>query len=56
MYYTRYLAVRRQVAYGAVMLASSALNNVFVTYYIGLFASMSALRPAWFYAGQLIFM
>lgn len=52
----RWNALRRPVAYGSVMLASSAMNNVFVTYYIALFASRDRLTPAWFYTGQTIFM
>ena len=47
---------RRQLAYGAVMLASSAMNNLFVTYYIAMFAALPSLTPGWFYAGQLVFM
>ena len=47
---------RRSLAYGAVAFASSAINNVFVTYYIDLFTGYVQLTPAWFYAGQLIFM
>jgi hypothetical protein len=52
----RWAAVRRPAAYGAVMFASSALHNVFVTYYVALFAALPSLTPAWFYAGQLAFM
>ena len=40
------------IAFGAVMLASSALNNVFVTYYLEVFTQ---LPPAAFVAGQLLF-
>ena len=46
----------RSVAYGSVQFASSAMNNVFVTYYIDLFTGVVKLSPSWFYAGQLIFM
>ena len=42
----------RPAAFGAIMFASSALNNVFVTYYLDVFSSL----PAWaFISGQCIF-
>jgi hypothetical protein len=46
------------LAYGGVMAASAALNTVFVLYYVELFAGSShaTLTPAWFYAGQVVFM
>ena len=46
----------RSAAYGAVMLASSALHNVFVTYYLALFSAHAALTPAWFFGGQAAFL
>ncbi|RYG51570.1 hypothetical protein EON67_03100, partial [archaeon] len=44
------------VAYGAALAASSAMNNLFATYYIHLFTSASSLTPTAFYVGQSVFM
>ena len=46
----------RSVAFGATMFSSSALNNLFVTYYITYFTSVACLSPAAFYIGQTVFM
>jgi hypothetical protein len=47
----------RSVSYGAVMFASSALNNVFVTYYLATFTGGAlSLTPTYFYAGQTAFL
>jgi hypothetical protein len=46
------ILLKRPAAFGAIMFASSALNNVFVTYYLEVFSSL----PAWaFISGQCIF-
>ncbi len=55
----RAASVLRSAAFGAVSFSASALNCVFVTYYLELFTAApryAALTPAWFYAGQLVFM
>ena len=39
------------VAYGLVMFASSAINNLFVTFYLQLFMQVSMLPPQVFYLG-----
>lgn len=44
------------VSFGAVMLASSALNTIVVTYYIPFFTSVEVVHPTAFYAGQVAFM
>ena len=44
------------LAYGCIMLASSAMNNLFVTYYLELFMDLVAVPSDWFYIGQTIFM
>jgi hypothetical protein len=46
----------RGVAFGGVMLASSALNNLFLTYHLNLFITVVHLQPSHFYVAQLIFM
>jgi len=38
------------------MLASSALNNLFLTYHLNFFITMVNLQSSYFYGGQLIFM
>lgn len=43
------------VAYGAIMLASSAMNSVFVSFYLKLFMDVASVTPGWFYAGQVMF-
>lgn len=43
---------KQHVAFGLPMLASSAMNNVFVTYYMDMFTKVQGLSPAWFYLGQ----
>jgi Na+/melibiose symporter-like transporter len=47
---------KSHVAYAATMFASSAINNLFVTYYLEVFVYVVNISPAWFYAGQTIFM
>ena len=44
------------MAFGSVAFGTSALNNVFVTYYVELFTSVARLTPTAFYIGQVIFM
>ncbi|CAK9108388.1 Transmembrane protein 180 (Major facilitator superfamily domain-containing 13A) [Durusdinium trenchii] len=44
------------VGFGLVMLASSAMNNLFVTYYLDLFMNVVQLGARSFYLGQLVFM
>ncbi len=46
------------VAFGSVMLASAALNTVFVLYYVDLFtqSAHANLTPGWFYAGQTAYL
>lgn len=46
----------RGAAFGCVMLASSALNNLFVTYHLDFFMNSAKLEPAYFYGAQLVFM
>ena len=48
--------VAAAVAFGATMFASSALNNIFVTYYIVYFTQVVQLSASGFFFGQLIFM
>ena len=43
------------VAFGATMLASSALNNLFVTYYLELFSGVALVSSWWFYCVQIVF-
>jgi len=38
---------RLAIAYGAIMLASSALNSVFVTFYLNVFMHVSSVTPGW---------
>ena len=47
---------RKSAAYGSIAFAQSALNNVFVTYYVELFTGIVRLTPFWFYFGQVVFM
>jgi len=47
---------RRYVCFGLVMGASSALNNLFVTFYLDLFMNVVKLDSSAFYVGQLVFM
>ena len=49
------LANRRYIAFGAVMLGSSLMNNLFVTYYIMFFTQVEILDSSWFYIGQIVF-
>jgi hypothetical protein len=49
-------ATATAVAFGATMFASSALNNIFVTYYIVYFTQVVRLSVSSFFFGQLIFM
>jgi len=44
------------IAFGAVMLASSALNNLFVTYHLDFYLTVVGVSPAYFYLGHCIFM
>ncbi len=46
----------RAIAFGATMLASSAMNNLFVTYYIVFFTNVVGLSSRSFYLGQFVFM
>lgn len=39
-------------AYGAIMLASSALNSVFVTFYLNVFMHVSSVTPGWYVLGR----
>ncbi len=48
--------VASAVAFGGTMFASSALNNLFVTYYIVYFTSVVRLTSTAFFFGQFIFM
>ena len=43
-------------AFGATMFASSALNNIFVTYYIIYFTQVVQLSASGFFVGQCVFM
>jgi len=52
----RPLPLRVILAYGLVMLGSSCLNNIFVTYYIELFCYIFEISSSWFFAGQILFM
>lgn len=52
----RSTAVLRGLAFGSVMLASSAINNLFVTYHLDFFLSLAHLSPFWFYFGHSVFM
>jgi len=45
----------RSIAFGATMLGSSALNNLFVTYYLELFTSVALVSSWWFYCVQFLF-
>jgi hypothetical protein len=47
--------VLSSLAFASVMAASSAMNNLFVTYYIDLFSRAASLPPEWFYLGQVAF-
>ena len=38
------------------MLASSALNNLFVTYHLDFYLTVVRLRPSYFYLGHAVFM
>ena len=49
-------AESRGISFGAIMLASSAMNNLFVTYYLDLFMNVVHISPFWFYTGQFVFM
>ena len=44
------------MAFGAVMLASSALNNLFVTYHLDFYLTVVGVSPTYFYLGQCVFM
>lgn len=46
----------KYIAFGATMLASASINNVFVTYYLDTFLNIVQLDAAWFFIGQTIFM
>lgn len=54
----------RAASYGAISLASSAMHNVWVSYYLTVLAGeggaaagkVGGLTPEFFYAGQLLFM
>ena len=46
----------RGPAFGAVMLASSALNNLFVTYHLDFYLTVVRISPWYFYLGHGIFM
>jgi hypothetical protein len=46
---------RVALAFGAIMLASSAMNNLFVTYYLHFFTHVAHLHPTAFYVGQSLF-
>jgi len=46
---------RVSLAFGSIMLASSAMNNLFVTYYLHFFTHVARLHPAAFYVGQSLF-
>lgn len=46
----------RSLAFGATMFSSSALNNLFVTYYITYFTSVVGITPRGFYFAQAVFM
>lgn len=50
------LSRRRMLAFGIVMLGSTCLNNIFVTYYVELFCYIMDMQSSWFFVGQLIFM
>jgi len=49
-------SVLRGFAFGSVMLASSAMNNLFVTYHLDFFLTVVHLSPFWFYLGHSVFM
>ena len=49
-------SVLKAVAFGAVMLASSALNNLFVTYHLDFFLTVVQVQSTYFYLGHLVFM
>ena len=44
------------VAFGATMLASAALHNIFATYYLDFFLSVVRVNHAAFYGAQLLFL
>jgi hypothetical protein len=46
----------RSLAFGATMFSSSALNNLFVTYYITYFTTIVGLTQRSFVIGQTVFM
>lgn len=46
----------RALAFGATMFASSALNNLFVTYYIVYFTTIVKIPHVSFFLGQIGFM
>jgi Na+/melibiose symporter-like transporter len=46
----------RASAFGAAMLASSAMNNVFVTYNGDFFKNVAKVPPSWFIFGQLVYL
>lgn len=45
----------QSLAFGMTMLASSCLNNVFVSYYFEMFTSVARITSGWFYFAQFIF-
>ncbi len=47
---------RVAISYGLVMCASAMMNNLFVTFYLDLFANVRQLDSTAFYIGQLVFM
>jgi len=52
----RWKATRKAVCFGLIMFSSSAMNNLFVTYYLDLYVNVMNLEATPFYIGQIIFM
>ncbi len=46
----------KSLAFGCVMLASSALNNLFVTYHLDFYLTVVGLQSNYFYGAQIVFM
>ena len=46
----------RALGFGTTMLASAALNSLFVTYYLEMFTRVAELDGGWFFVGQTVFM
>ena len=52
---TKPMSLLNRVAFGSTMLASSCMNNVFVTYYVQFYALTQLMPPSWFYIAQILF-